>query len=189
MSSPATPLGQLRAIHPNELELILTWRNAPEVRNNMYTRHEISLAEHLTWWNRVQSSSQYRHFMFEQNTDPTGIVAFTDIDTVNCHASWAFYTKPKAPKLAGVSMEWLALEYAFNKLDLHKLYCEVLAFNESVIKLHQKFGFQVEGILREHHNISGDFVDIYCFGILKQEWQKKRVLMQDKLLKLARVSL
>lgn len=41
-------------------------------------------------------------------------------------------------------MEYLALEYAFKDMGLHKLFCEVLAFNAPVIKLHQKFGFKIE---------------------------------------------
>ena len=40
-------LGGLRGIKEDELELMLSWRNAPKVRENMYTRHEISLSEHL----------------------------------------------------------------------------------------------------------------------------------------------
>ena len=79
-------------------------------------------------------------------------------------------------------MEFLMLEHAFDELQLQKLYCEVLAFNTPVIKLHQKFGFSVEGILRKQHKVNDDFVDIYRLGILAPEWQEHRQVMQEKLI-------
>lgn len=174
ISTVPLTLGILRPIKPEELTVMLEWRNSPIVRSNMYTRHEISLEEHLTWWSSVQKREDQQYFMFESNGTGSGIVAFTEIDTINRVASWAFYASPTAPKGTGSKMEFLALEYAFSHLNLHKLCCEVLAFNTTVIKLHEKFGFKVEGILREHHKIDVKFVDIYRLGLLAMEWERHR---------------
>jgi RimJ/RimL family protein N-acetyltransferase len=57
----------------------------------------------------------------------------------------------------------------------------VLAFNTPVIKLHQKFGFKVEGVFREQHKVNVDFVDTYRLGILAAEWQEQRQAMHEKL--------
>lgn len=179
-------LGQLRNIKQEELELMLAWRNAPNVRANMYTRHEISLDEHKAWWARTQQRSDQCYFMYEMGDEPLGIVGFTEIDTASQNSSWAFYASPEAPKGTGSKMEFLALDIAFNKLCLHKLHCEVLAFNAPVIKLHQKFGFKVEGILREHHKVEEGFVDIYRLGLLTHEWMEQRISMQEKLFKLSK---
>ena len=78
------------------------------------------------------------------------------------------------------------LEHAFDELQLHKLYCEVLAFNTSVIKLHQKVGFNVEGVFRQQHKVNDDFVDIYRLGILAPEWQDHRQAMHEKLIEKTR---
>lgn len=185
MNELSSRLGLLRAIKPEELELMLSWRNAPGVRANMYTRHEISLDEHLQWWGRIQSRVDQKYFMYECQSTPLGIVAFTGIDTASRNSSWAFYASPQAPKGTGSRMEYLALECAFNEQKLHKLYCEVLAVNSPVIKLHQKFGFKIEGILREQHRVDEVFVDVYKLGILAREWSSKREEMQEKLLKLS----
>lgn len=178
-------LGKLRGIKQQELELMLGWRNAPNVRANMYTRHEISMDEHLAWWARTQQRDDQRYFMYEADEIPLGIVGFNGIDRTGENSSWAFYASPEAPKGTGSKMEFLALDCAFDELGLHKLHCEVLAFNAPVIKLHQKFGFSVEGILREHHKIDEDFVDIYRLGLLASEWTEKRADMLDKLVKLS----
>lgn len=177
--------GTLRPIEQHELELMLGWRNAPNVRANMYTRHEISWDEHLAWWSRVQQRDDQKYYMYESDGIPLGIVGFVGIDRASENSSWAFYASPEAPKGTGSKMEYLALECAFNQLGLHKLHCEVLAFNAPVIKLHQKFGFSVEGILREHHKINQDFVDIYRLGLLATEWAEKSSEMLNKLVKIS----
>jgi len=178
-------LGVLRAIHSSELELMLAWRNAPSVRANMYTRHVVGLDEHLAWWSSIQGRTDQRYFMYEFNASPLGIVAFKGIDTVNRNSEWAFYASPEAQKGTGTRMEFLALEYAFLELQLHKLCCEVLAFNGSVIRLHQKFGFKVEGILREQHLHDEHFVDVCRLGMLAAEWEEEREVMLAKLLNLS----
>lgn len=179
-------LGFIRNIDKNELEMMLAWRNAPGVRSNMYTRHEISLEEHLMWWESIQRRDDQKYFMYEFDGKPTGIVAFTNLNIRNSSSSWAFYAAPDAPRGTGSCMEFLALEYAFNELHLHKLSCEVLAFNASVIRLHKKFNFQVEGVLREEHLVDGEYVDVYKLGILAREWKANSATMYDKLLKLSR---
>ncbi|MGE4408730.1 UDP-4-amino-4,6-dideoxy-N-acetyl-beta-L-altrosamine N-acetyltransferase [Pseudomonas sp.] len=181
----ALKLGELRSLKVEELELMLSWRNAPSVRANMYTRHEITLAEHLAWWARIQMRSDQSYFMYECQSTPLGIVAFTGIDNESLNSSWAFYASPQAPKGTGSKMEYLALEYAFNHMRLHKLCCEVLAFNTLVIKLHQKFGFNIEGVFREQHRVDGVFVDVCRLGMLANEWQSRRETMLQKLLKLS----
>jgi RimJ/RimL family protein N-acetyltransferase len=80
-------------------------------------------------------------------------------------------------------MEALALDHVFDELNLHKLSCEVLAFNAPVINLHKKFGFEVEGIFREQYLIGGKFVDVYRLGILAAEWRESRPRIVEKLQK------
>lgn len=182
-----TALGAIRDIHTSELELMLSWRNAPAVRQNMYTRQEIRLTEHLSWWERIKDDARHRYFMYELDAVPLGIVGFNHIDQVNRNASWAFYASPTAPRGTGSKMEYLAINYAFDELDLHKVFCEVLAFNEPVIKLHQKFGFKVEGVFREQHVIDQNFVDVFRLGLLEDEWAAHRDIMHDKIAKRPKV--
>lgn len=173
--------GQLRTIRDDELNLMLSWRNAPAVRANMYNRHEISKEEHLAWWARTSQRTDQLYFMYENEGQPLGIVGITAIDMVNGNCSWAFYASPEAPRGTGSRMEYLTLEYIFGLLKMHKLYCEVLAFNAPVLKLHKKFGFIVEGIFRQHHQINDIHIDIYRLGLLQEEWARERVQMKNKL--------
>ena len=173
--------GILRSIADDELELMRSWRNEPAVRANMYTQHEISRKEHMTWWTKTQARADQKYFMYEMAGRPIGIAAFTGIDIHNQNSAWAFYSSPLAPRGTGSKMEFLMLDHAFDAMQLHKLYCYVLAYNTPVIKLHQKFGFKIEGVFRDQHMLGDNFVDIVKLGILAAEWQELRQTMFEKL--------
>lgn len=176
-------LGTLRAIRQDELERVLSWRNAESVRRNMYSRHVISSAEHLEWWNSLQGRLDRRYFMYECSGVPLGVVGFSDLGGVDAVGTWAFYADPESPKGTGSKMEFLALDMAFGELGLRKLRCEVLEFNTAVLKLHQKFGFSIEDVPQKQHLYEGEQVGIVQFGLLSSEWQEKRPVILDKLIK------
>lgn len=179
-------VGILRSIRDDELLLMLGWRNAPGVRSNMYTKHEISIEEHQAWWAKINQCADQCYLMYERAGTPLGVVGINSINTMDQHAFWAFYAAPDAPRGTGTFMEFLALDYIFEVLSLHKLSCEVLGFNSSVIKLHQKFGFVIEGVFRAHHKIDDQFVDVYRLGIMNTEWREVRPKLQAKIEKLNR---
>ena len=62
----------------------------------------------------------------------------------------------------GREMIVLALRYAFNELNLHRVWLTTSAFNERALKLYEKLGFRHEG--REHHP-AGRRWDIVHMGI------------------------
>ena len=173
---------QIRSMAEEDLTMVLAWRNHPEVRRFMFTQHEISLAEHLAWWSRIQASADDQYLMYEYQSAPLGIIAFNGINGTDHNASWAFYASPEAPMGTGSRMEYLALEHAFSGIRLHKLCCEVLAFNAPVIKLHEKFGFKVECIFREQHRMENSKVDVYRLGMLALEWHNRRGAMLSRIL-------
>lgn len=142
------------------------------------------MSEHLEWWDSLRGRSDRRYLMYECSGVPLGIVGFSDLGGGDAIGTWAFYAAPESPKGTGSKMEFLALDLAFGELALHKLRCEVLQFNSAVLKLHQKFGFSIEGVLREQHLVEGNRVGIVLLGMLSAEWKEKRPAMQDKLVKL-----
>lgn len=173
--------GKLRLVEEGDLGYMLSWRNHPEVRKYMYTRHEISLEEHISWWKRTKENKRQKYFMYEYEGVALGVVGFVDIDCRNMNCSWAFYASPDAPRGTGSKMEFLALDFVFKTLGLKKIFCEVLDFNTSVIKLHKKFGFNIEGVFRKHHKFNEDFIDIYRMALIDDEWEEMREDIESRL--------
>ncbi len=178
--------GKLRSVADHEVACMREWRNMPAVRKNMYTRHEISAEEHAQWWARTSARADQAYAMYENAAGRAcGVVGMTQIDRTHLNCSWAFYTAPEAPRGTGSCMEFLAIERAFLDWGMHKLCCEVLDFNTPVIKMHRKFGFQIEGVLRQQHQVDGTFHDIYRMGLLASEWRGGcRAAMLERLLSL-----
>jgi UDP-4-amino-4,6-dideoxy-N-acetyl-beta-L-altrosamine N-acetyltransferase len=174
-------LGSLIAIDDSNFEIIREWRNQPLVRRNMYTTHEISSDEHIKWWDRTKSREDCRYFIYELSGVPSGVVGFTSIDARCGHAFWAFYAAPNAARGTGGRMEYLALEHVFGTLGLRKLSCEVLSFNVPVLRLHEKFGFQVEGVFVEQHKADEGWADVHRLAIFKDRWDKHKNIMLEKL--------
>ena len=69
-------------------------------------------------------------------------------------------------------------------MGLRKLWCEVLITNEAVWKLHQKFGFRQEALLRAHVVKAGHPVDVMGLGLLAEDWAAARPAMAERLQRL-----
>lgn len=156
------------------LDVVFEWRNRADVRKNMYTSHEITKEEHLAWFDRISKDTTKQYFIFELDSIPCGVIGFVDINIPSKSSSWAFYSGDTSIRGIGSLMEVTALDYAFNELKLEKLYCEVLEFNDTVIKFHKKHGFQQEGIFIKHHFSEGKFWDVHRLAIFKNDWAKCR---------------
>lgn len=65
----------------------------------------------------------------------------------------------------------LALRYAFQEMNLHRLTLTVLATNPRAIRLYEKFGFRHEGTFREFGHRDGQRYDMLLYGLLRREWE------------------
>jgi RimJ/RimL family protein N-acetyltransferase len=63
----------------------------------------------------------------------------------------------------------LLIEYAFEFLNLHRLYLRTTAGNPAVLNFYQKLGFKVEGQLRKHEFIRGRYVDKIVMGLIRED--------------------
>jgi len=62
----------------------------------------------------------------------------------------------------------LAVTYAFNELNLHKLSAGVYADNIGSIKAFKKSGFSVEGIRKRQYLYRDNYTDSLIFGIIRK---------------------
>lgn len=170
----------LREIEKYDLELILKWRNSERIRTNMFTDHIITMQEHAKWFERIKHDSNSLVLIFEKKTNPLGLVSFTGIDKKNSKCNWGFYLGEINLPGTGTIMGYLGLNYAFEKLKIRKVCGEVFAFNSASIKFFNKLGFIEEGRLRKHILKNGIFEDVVLFGLLKEEWHKRKVELAEK---------
>jgi UDP-4-amino-4,6-dideoxy-N-acetyl-beta-L-altrosamine N-acetyltransferase len=176
----------LRPPRPEDRDRLLAWRNSPEVAAYMYADHAISAEEHARWFAGLGDDPRRDYRVIEIDGAPAGLANFYDIDRIQGRAAWAFYlAAPSARgRGAGGYVEFLMIERAFGEFGLRKLWCEVLTSNEAVWKLHLKFGFQQEALLRAHVLKAGQSQDVIGLGLLAEDWAMARPAMAERLRKL-----
>ncbi len=68
----------------------------------------------------------------------------------------------------------LALRFAFDDLNLHRVSLEVFAGNGRAIRAYEKAGFTCEGVQRGAAFIAGAYQDVAVMGILREEYLSSR---------------
>jgi len=168
MSKPC----QVRSVTPDDLSMLLNWRNHLEVRQFMFTQHEISLDEHLNWFARANQDRSRCLLIVEESDEPIGYVQFNHVSMAGV-SDWGFYVRPHAPPGSGTKLGQAALQHAFEKLQLHKVCGQAIETNQASIRFHQKLGFTHEGTLREQQRVDNTYRSVICFGLLAHEWSSR----------------
>ena len=165
----------LRPLSIGDTSGVLQWRNSPEVARYMYTDHTISESEHAQWFGRAMSSLDRKYWIIELDGLPVGLANVYDISEHHHRAYWAFYLADAAVRGRGVGSytERFVIRFAFEELALDKLCCEVLSSNEAVVKMHEKFGFRIDGALRQHIWKRDHYEDVIAMSLLRSEWGER----------------
>jgi RimJ/RimL family protein N-acetyltransferase len=110
-------------------------------------------------------------FKIQHEGKTVGASELLNIRWYNHKAEMRFWLLPEARGrgLARNALKML-MDLAFNTLNFHRLEAEVYDFNKKAMRLIESLGFHKEGVLREAKFFNGRFHDIWCFGILRQEF-------------------
>ena len=65
----------------------------------------------------------------------------------------------------------LAIGFAFDDLDLHRIEADVDPRNRGSIRLLEGLGFEKEGHLKERWIVGGEVQDALYYGLLRQGWE------------------
>lgn len=137
----------LKNIEYSHLDMILKWRNHPDIRAVMRTDHEISVHEHLAWFNSVRNDSTKKVVLYCYQDDIVGVVQYFNINNITKECWWGFYlnnynTDTRKRLRYWFDLEKDAISYARDYLRCESLLCEVFDFNTVVLDVHKRFGFR-----------------------------------------------
>lgn len=166
----------LRPVTQADADRMLAWRNQPDVAQWMYSDHVITPDEHEAFMARALGDPTRRYWIIELDGEPVGLANLAEISQNDRKASWAFYLADPATRGKGLGafVEVFVLDFAFRRLGLDKLCCEVLIENEAVWKTHESFGFVREALYRAHVWKAGVPRDVVGLGLLADEWEAVR---------------
>jgi RimJ/RimL family protein N-acetyltransferase len=69
----------------------------------------------------------------------------------------------------------LALDFAFDEMNLHRVWLQVWSFNPRAIAAYRKLGFIEEARLRRDLYAMGEYHEVIVMGVLEDEWRARRL--------------
>jgi diamine N-acetyltransferase len=143
---------QLRALEPEDLELLYLWENNSSLWLLSNTTVPISKHQLVQF---IQDASlsifdtkQLRLMIENRETkEAIGCIDLFDFDAQNKKAGIGILINDSNFRNRGFGSQALAtmINYAFEFLQLHQLYCNILTDNEASIKVFTQMGFQIVG--------------------------------------------
>jgi len=168
---------KLRKVRESDLEKIMNWRMKPDVTKYMYTDPVITIEQQKKWFLSVEKDASRYDWIIQYNGTDIGLLTISDVDEKNSKCSWAYYIGETDLRGQGLGriLECNVYDFVFGHLSLNKLCCEVFAFNDKVVKIHEHFGMRREGYYRQHIIKNEEKFDVVTMAILKEEWELLRI--------------
>lgn len=142
------------------------------VRNSSYFR-PLPYENHLEWYDRVRRDEHCLLLLISENrsTEVVGMVQLVDIHQIYRSAEMRIRIGRLDKRGQGFGQETLRLllRYAWQDLNLERVFCSVFADNGAAIATYEKCGFVREGVLRRAAYIDGAWKDVIMMGILRNE--------------------
>ena len=103
---------------------------------------------------------------------PIGAAHLADIDPWARHAEFGMFIGPREERGHGLGREIvrLGVGFAFEQLNLHKVWVTIDADNAPSVRCFTRAGFHQDGVLRDHVYKRGRYVDRLLLSILRSEW-------------------
>jgi RimJ/RimL family protein N-acetyltransferase len=170
----------LRRADREDLDAVVAWMEDPDFLRFLYgdpTRSPRQVRERIVQMLGRSSGATMPDGIYLIIDSPpdgaVGLVALQNISWRNRSCSVDFYVGQKKLRgRLGVSIAgFRALEYCFNELNLHRISAYIYSFNTPSWRLMERTGATRELTLRDHIMRDGQYHDMYCYGLLRHEFQ------------------
>jgi len=156
----------LRAVEPEDVDLLYQWENDMELwvvseTLTPFSKHQ--LQQYIKTMNLDIYQSKELRLMIEtvdENPQVVGMIDLFDFDPYHSRAGVGIIVKREfeGKGFASNGLQ-LFIDYCFNNLGIHQLYCSIVSSNQRSIRLFESKGFQCSGIRKQWRKIGREFVD------------------------------
>lgn len=123
-----------------EKEMILKWRNHPDIRKWMYNQDEIKFEEHLNFIDSLKLRKDKLYFLVKKEDDFIGVIDFTQlVNKESVHMG--IYSNPNINGNGKILLNKI-IDYSFNNLKVERIFSEGLMENEKAYILYKSFNFK-----------------------------------------------
>ncbi len=160
-----------------ELKKIKDIRNEDNIRKNMRTKHKILIKEHSEWFEKIKNSKKNFFYVIKYKNNIIGGLGLSNYNKNELFGEWSYYISEKTKFIGlGASIEYKAIEYFFNSYKLNSLFCYVLKHNSSVLKMHNRFGFEKIKFINyfKYNKHKNEISDAIYLQLKKSKWSLLR---------------
>jgi RimJ/RimL family protein N-acetyltransferase len=166
----------LRAFENKDLEMVNRLENHPDPRETLFYALPTNTENQQEKINNLVKDPNTILLTICDKADdqPVGQTALVRIDWVGKMGTFYLGIADKENWSKGYGSETvkLMLDYSFNELNFNRVQLHVAVKNSAAVKIYKRYGFLVEGKLREAMYQHGKYWDFYLMGILKKDWEK-----------------
>lgn len=159
----------LRALEKEDLKRCLKWINDMDVvKLAGPPRFPKSKVEEEKWFEKTTNDDKNRVLAIEANGKHIGNVGLHNIDFRNRNAMLGIMIGDKKywNKGYGEDAIKMLIFFAFEEMNLHRIFLYVREDNERAIRCYEKCKFEKEGVLRESWFSNGKYHNTLVMGIL-----------------------
>ncbi len=161
----------LRALEPEDVEVLYRWENNPanwRVSNTTAPFSKHTLERYVASTDDIYAARQLRLMICTTNHQPVGTIDLFDFDPLHRRAGVGVLVA-EAARNNGYAKEALTLliDHAWEGLQLHQLYCNILSSNEASMRLFQGLGFEVTGTKKQWHSIPEGWEDEHFLQLMQ----------------------
>ncbi len=164
----------LRAPEMHDVDLLYRWENDQSLwhlSNTLSPFSHFTLEQYvLQATNDIFSQRQVR-FMIEKDKKTVGCIDLFDFDPNNQRAGIGILIDKeyRNQHLASSALDCL-LDYCFNTLNLHQVFCSISSENKDSLHLFQNKKFEICGTKQDWIRLNDKWIDEYQLQLLKKNY-------------------
>lgn len=169
---------KLRELKREDISIINSWRNDPELISLLGAPFRyINLDVDEKWFDSYMAnrSTTIRCAIVTETEDTIlGLISITSINQLNQSGVLHIMIGDKENQGKGIGYFAVTemINHAFSNLNLHRIELDVLTSNTVAQKLYEKCGFVKEGLRRKAVYKHGEYVDMYIYAILREDFDE-----------------
>mgnify|MGYP001223665746 CR=1 FL=1 len=159
---------QLRALEPSDLETLYQWENNTNIWKVSQTITPFSkhvLTQYLANAHQDIFTAKQLRLIIEKEDRSIGMIDLFDFVPTHQRAGVGIWIVDEGERQKGYAKEALQLiiDYAFKKLQLKQIYCNISSANKASINLFSSLDFMLVGVKKEWNRTQEGWEDELLF--------------------------
>lgn len=176
---PDSPLIRLIAPRPMHAKLWFAWRNEARAQRHMpiepWSVNALKKRLEAAIPNLTDLHQQEHRWIVQAGSESAGIVSILRPAFRHGHAEISYHLADAYQgRGIGTAAVTQLVDLVFEQTELSRLFAFISVRNRPSRCLAEKLGFVHEGTLRSHFVIRGKLVDQCLYGLLRNEWKRRR---------------